>query len=372
MTADLRARPTRVLLVGPLPIAGDVVGGTKVSFARLAAALRRAPGFAVEVLSTSRPRARRGPLGRLLRDALALARVAGALLRRAGRSDVVLLNASARGALFLGPLAWLACRVGRVPLAVRLYGGDLDTVLQAAAWPLRRLAARTFLRAPLLLLQTQGLCAGVGASRSCRWLPTTRELEGRRAEDGGHGRAARRFVYVGQLRPEKGLHEALAASDELPPDARLELYGPTVPGFDPRLVEGHPRARYGGALGPEEVRDVLGRSDVLVFPSYHPGEGLPGVVVEALQVGLPVIAARWRALPELVEDGRNGLLVAPRSIDELRAALLRMAGDGELYRRLARGARESGELFRESRWQPRLEGWLRELAGTARGGEARG
>ena len=353
---------TRVLLVGPLPHPGDVIGGTKVSFGRLAEALRRSPGFEIALVDTARARAGSGAFGRTLADAAALARVGVALLARARRGTVVLVNASSRGLLALGPLAWLACGLRGARLAVRVFGGDLDQVLERAPAPLRALARRTFLRAPLLLLQTRALCQAFGRDAACRWLPTTRDAQPLDPEERAERAPARRFVYVGQLRPEKGLREALAASDALPPEARLELYGPALPGFDPALLEGHPRARHGGVLRPDEVEGVLARCDALVFPSYHPGEGLPGTVVEALQCGLPVVAARWRGLPELVEDGRNGLLVAPRSADELRAALLRLARDGELACELARGARASGELYREARWQPQLEAWLHELA----------
>jgi len=362
------SRPLRLLLVGPLPVAGDVIGGTKVSFAAMVAELRRAPGFEVDVVSTSRARAGHRPWATFLLDALALARVALTLLLRAGRADVLFLTVSSRGALRLGPLAWLAATLHRVPLAVRLWGGDLDLELERTPAPLRALARRTFLRAPLLLLQTQALCDAVPSAPGRRFFPTTRELPPAqprtRAADG-----ARRFVYVGQMRPEKGLREALAASDALPADAVLELHGPPMPGFEACELEGHPRALCRGPLAPEDVPRLLARSDVLVFPSYHPGEGLPGVVVEALQSGLPVVAARWRALPELVRHGENGLLVAPRSVDELRAALLALAADGELVQRLADGAVESGEAFRASRWQPQLERWLRELARTDTGTE---
>jgi glycosyltransferase involved in cell wall biosynthesis len=87
-------------------------------------------------------------------------------------------------------------------------------------------------------------------------------------------------------------------------------------------------------------------------------------VVEALQAGLPVIAARWRSLPELVEHGANGLLVEPASVAELAGAMALLARDDELFARLARGARERGLEHSIEIWQRRLEGWLAELAGA--------
>ena len=64
-------------------------------------------------------------------------------------------------------------------------------------------------------------------------------------------------------------------------------------------------------------------ADVFCLPSF--AEGVPVVLMEAMATGRPVIATRIAGVPELVEDGISGLLVAPGNFEELADALLRLS-----------------------------------------------
>jgi glycosyltransferase involved in cell wall biosynthesis len=63
--------------------------------------------------------------------------------------------------------------------------------------------------------------------------------------------------------------------------------------------------------------------------------------MEAMAAGLPVVSTRIAGIPELVEDGRGGLLVAPGRADQLADALIALADDPQLRRRLGDHARET-------------------------------
>lgn len=95
----------------------------------------------------------------------------------------------------------------------------------------------------------------------------------------------------------------------------------------------------------EQVAHLLRRSDVLVAPSVHTidgrREGIPGVIMEAMATGLPVVASRISGIPELVHDGANGLLVAPRDPQTLADAIRGLYEDPELCRRLDVSARDT-------------------------------
>ena len=92
-------------------------------------------------------------------------------------------------------------------------------------------------------------------------------------------------------------------------------------------------------IAPAEVARVLDESTVLALPSWS--EGLPRVVIEAFSRGRPVVGAAVGGIPDLVEPGRNGLLVAPDDATALADALASVLGDPELAERLARGAGET-------------------------------
>ncbi|MEM9803574.1 MAG: hypothetical protein AAGA20_24875, partial [Planctomycetota bacterium] len=122
---------TRVLLVGPLPIDGDVVGGTKVSFEGMVRALEAEPSLDVTVHDISRARAGKGAARRLADEGRTLAGLLSRLVAR-GSFDAVVFNTSSGGLLKSGPLVHAACRARGVPLVVRVFGGDLDLFVDRA------------------------------------------------------------------------------------------------------------------------------------------------------------------------------------------------------------------------------------------------
>lgn len=98
-----------------------------------------------------------------------------------------------------------------------------------------------------------------------------------------------------------------------------------------------------GRRSHEEIADRLRTADVLVAPSVPTREGrkegIPMVLMEAMSSGLPVVASSISGIPELVDDGRTGLLVPPREPRSIADALWRLHNDPELRARLGGAAR---------------------------------
>jgi glycosyltransferase involved in cell wall biosynthesis len=85
------------------------------------------------------------------------------------------------------------------------------------------------------------------------------------------------------------------------------------------------RVSFLGFLTEDEVISELQESDLFVLPSFV--EGLPVSAMEAMAVGVPVIATNIAGTSELVEDGRSGLLVRPSDSEALADAVIRMIKD---------------------------------------------
>jgi glycosyltransferase involved in cell wall biosynthesis len=155
---------------------------------------------------------------------------------------------------------------------------------------------------------------------------------------------ARVIVTVGRQEFQKGQADLVTAFDLIAgsrPDAQLLLVGP--PGRQSVEVEAvirrSPYRDRIHALGHRgDVPDVLAASDVFAFPSLY--EGFPGAVIEAMALGLPVIASRLPTLREVVEDGGSGLLVPARSPERLAEAMGRVLDDPDAERQLGRRGRE--------------------------------
>lgn len=87
-----------------------------------------------------------------------------------------------------------------------------------------------------------------------------------------------------------------------------------------------------------DVETVIASSDIFVFPSLF--EGLPGAVIEAMALGLPVIASDIGPVREVVEEGKNALLVPIRSSLALGAAIERLILEPDLREMLGKRSRE--------------------------------
>lgn len=148
-----------------------------------------------------------------------------------------------------------------------------------------------------------------------------------------------RVVFVGHLRPEKGLDVLVEALEQVRarlPGVELYVVGPPI---DPAITERLSGLAQAGVLhlvghrafGPSLFQE-LADADVLALPSFS--EGTPRVLVEARAFGCPVVASDVGGIPTSVTHERDGLLVPPRDPTALAAALLRVAEDPALRARL--------------------------------------
>ena len=356
-----KEKPLRVLLIGALPpqapSAANPVGGAAVNFEDMVTQLKLR-SIDVTIVDISRPRVNLG-VRQVWHNFAAVVSLIWRVVGRVLFNDAVVMHISAKSVWWLGSGLWLICSTFRRPVVLKFIGGDFAKIYDGYSAAKRRWANASYMRCALILVQTEAVRKRFADRENVQWFPNTRDTRTSGAAPRG---AARRFIFVSQLRMEKGLREAVDACRELPSDCCLNVYGPIMANTDLSVFDGQDRSVYRGVLAPEEVPDALERHDVLVLPTYWEVEGYPGIVLEALQCGRPVISTTWRSVPEVVEDGRSGLLVAPRSTSAVRDAIERVIGDPELYRALCAGARRRGEFFRSRTWYDGLSATLMRVA----------
>lgn len=95
---------------------------------------------------------------------------------------------------------------------------------------------------------------------------------------------------------------------------------------------------HGLVVGEERVT-AFQKIGVLCFLSYYRSESFGNVVVEAMSLGIPVIATKWRGAQEIVVDGETGYLVEPRDVSRVAEVAIQLVGDTELRRRLGEAGR---------------------------------
>jgi glycogen(starch) synthase len=156
------------------------------------------------------------------------------------------------------------------------------------------------------------------------------------------------ILFVGPDSPHKGRPVLVEAFRRLPTSpARLVLVGSDTPVHQAGITT-VPYTR-GAALW-----EQYQQASIVVVPSVWP-EPCPTVVLEAMAHGRPVVASRIGGIPDLVEDGRSGLLVRPNDPAALADSLWRILTDHDLRRRLGRAALTRAQQFSTGTVVPRIE-----------------
>jgi glycosyltransferase involved in cell wall biosynthesis len=190
-----------------------------------------------------------------------------------------------------------------------------------------------------------------------------------------------RIAYVGQGRRIKGFFVLLKAFDMV-----VRLRGKSAPTL---MVAGQmqdrdcqseldklPRATASrvvltGMLSPDGVRDLLRRSLFSVVPSIC-CENFPNAALESLACGTPVIGSRVGGIPEIVEHGRNGLLVEANDAERLAEAMVRLSSDSDLRRELGETARNGMGRWGEDLYFQKLGNVIADITGNRMNHAGRG
>jgi glycosyltransferase involved in cell wall biosynthesis len=232
--------------------------------------------------------------------------------------------------------------VGRIPIpgvVHRCYRGSVTaSAVLASSLELHRIA-RTFDRVDLFLavsefLRERHLGLGVGPDR----ITVKRNFAwpNRRREGPGGP-----FLYAGRLVPEKGLETLVRAWTSVP--APLEIVGEGPDEARLRAMA-PPNVTFRPTVSGDRVAELVRTARAVVVPSEW-YETAGRTVLEAYAAGVPVLASRVGALPEVVDDDRTGYLVPPGSSGAWAAAAARLADDRRSTELGANAARAWSESF---------------------------
>ena len=283
------------------------------------------------------------------------------LVRLIRRERPMIVHTHTSKAGFIGRLAAV---IARVPAVVHqphghIFYGYYSPRRTAVFKALEREAARWTDR--IITLTDRGaaehLARGIGRAEQYVAVPSGVPTAELRASAPAPGEARKRlgldpdaFVVVGlgRLVPIKGfdlLVRALPAVVAQIPSARVLLRGDGA-------ERGHLEAiaasldvagRLRMTRETTDVASYLAAADVVAVPSRN--EGMGRVIVEAMALGLPVVATAVGGIPDVVTDGECGRLVGPEDVDALAAALIELGRDPALRRKLGEAAVQRAEAF---------------------------
>lgn len=249
-------------------------------------------------------------------------------------------------ALAVANVAMVAGRLGQLNYSLTVHGStelfnsDSNLLVQKVNYAQFVACISSYCRAQLLALTGEELGNKLHVVH-CALDP--QRFAPRRTGTAANGRPV--VLTVGRLNPVKGhgvllhaIREVVRRGCQL--ECRVAGDGSTRPYLQAlihKLDLMHHVSLVGNLAQPAILREY-DAADIFVLPSF--AEGLPVVLMEAMAKALPVVATRIAGIPELVDDGINGILVLPADVAQLADAIERLCEDSALRARLGARARQ--------------------------------
>lgn len=346
------AHPKRLLLVGPKP---PPIGGSPLTMQAMLAELALYPCLRVKVINTSpatdvRKKMTGFNLEKVARSFLILPQY----MAEIRQCDAVVVFANDFFSITLVPFLILLAKLFRKPFFLKPVAASLDLFINAQKPPLRAYLLAVLRAADGILAQTQRLrqdltklgCWNVHYLPGCRPLAAISNT----AKQSSGSLDLIFLAHITRLKGPLVLLEALQILQQSGEQrVRCDFYGPIHDEIRDEFISGLkriPNTRYCGVAEAGTGPQLIANYDALVLPTYFDTEGHPGVLIEAMHAGVPVITTQIRTLPELVTDGVNGFLVPTQDSQALSEAIRTLAVDPELRRKMGAANHRKGQEFR--------------------------
>lgn len=193
--------------------------------------------------------------------------------------------------------------------------------------------------------------------RGVRYVPNFRKIPKISHEKIQHLTANRvRFVYMSRIMKEKGVGEIMQCAERLnslryQDRYAIDFYGRLDESYQEEFYQTIvklPNVEYKGILNLNDTSgyETLASYHAMLFPTFHPSEGIAGAIIDAYIAGVPVIASDWNHNREVIRDGETGIIVPVHNI-EMLTKTMRGIIDGNIDLSLmAANAKKEAEKYR--------------------------
>lgn len=350
--AQTATRTKRLLFVGPKP---PPIGGSPLTVQAMLDELAFYPSVEIRLINTSpaldvRKKMTGFNFEKVKRSVMILPR----FIYELPRCDAALVFANDLFAITLAPILLLFAKLLRKPFYLKPVGAGLDLFINAQKKIFREYLLFVLRSVDGILTQTQMLKDDLQQMGlpNAYYLPGCRPLASISQTAREHDDEFR-LIYLGHITRLKGilyLIESLGIlSKTCHKKVTCDFFGPIHDELRDDFnagLQSQPNARYCGMAEAGTGPQLIARYDALVLPTYYDTEGHPGVLIEAMHAGVPIIATQVRTFPELIAHGVNGLLVPLQDSLSLANAIRTLAENPDLHRQMAEANRQRGREFR--------------------------
>jgi glycosyltransferase involved in cell wall biosynthesis len=159
-----------------------------------------------------------------------------------------------------------------------------------------------------------------------------------------------KFVYLSRIRKDKGVDEIINAVKELNDNnVTVDFYGKLQDNYTEEFFKKlRPyNIKYCGFIDMNKIDGFrkLSQYDAMLFPTYHDGEGFPGVILDSFIAGVPAIVSNFHANPEIVTHMENGIIVQPKDVKGLASAMAFMRDNTDVRCNMRKNAIKSAKKY---------------------------
>ena len=163
-----------------------------------------------------------------------------------------------------------------------------------------------------------------------------------------------KLVYFSRVVRGKGVELAIEAVERINRKNNfliLDIYGPIQRNyrglFERILAKAKSKISYKGILEPKgnTIYKVLSNYDLMVFPTYHQGEGFAGAILDSYISGVPVLASDWKYNSEIIKEGETGKLFISQDIDDLTEKLEFLTSHPDLIYKMKQNCLEEAKKY---------------------------
>ena len=275
------------------------------------------------------------------------------LFRQMMISRQLILSLNVRGRYFIIPFFWLFAIFSRKVGVLYVIGGAFVKQLDNLSSIIRKIFIKMLKRLDGIFVESKALKDGLEKYG----LHNVLIIYNPRKDDGTRHTLTEnnknKAVFISRVTDDKGVTVLMDAIEKISKDGKsilLDIYGPMDEKYNDyfikRVADSNGIITYKGVLKPNEVQLIMQEYHFLALPTYHKGEGLPGILVESGMTGIPIIISRFNALPEYFTHNQSALFVEPHDVDGLKSEILRLINNNNLYKTLNNGILETVEPFK--------------------------
>lgn len=245
------------------------------------------------------------------------------LLAQVRTCHTVMINAAANGTFYLSPILILICRLFGKKVVFRKFGGGFIDDYRKQNQLVKAIFNKTISRSDLIFVESKAIkifFQEVLKAKNVVWFPNVRPKPELTHEFNSDS-STWRFVFASHITKPKGVNVILDVFKDLPQEFICDFYGPHKDSSIDLRSLNTKNTEYKGVLSPSAVYETLCNYDFVLLPTFHHGEGYPGIIIEGMSVGVPSITTHWNAIPEIISHGVNGLMAEPKDPASLKSII---------------------------------------------------